>query len=702
MQTDLINELNEQQQEAVINYQGPMLILAGAGSGKTKTLTHKIAYLLLNNHAQPHEIMAVTFTNKAAKEMKTRLDVVIGREIIMPYLGTFHSICVRLLRKYGSQISIPSNFVIYDETDKKNLIKRILKDHHLDEKKYPPSQISSIISSAKNDLMDPEEYVQSADGPLAKIVYQVYEDYQKELKRSVAQDFDDLIMNVVRLLRLSPPTKDELHARIKYIFIDEYQDTNQAQYQLVKLLVNNEQNITVVGDDWQSIYSWRGADFRNILKFEKDFKNAKVVKLEKNYRSTKNILDSAHKIISKNTKRSDKKLFTEKGDGSPVQIIETSNERDEGRRIAHIVQHELALGAVNEDIAVLYRTNAQSRSLEEAMIHYQIPYKIVGGLKFYDRKEIKDILAYLRLAVQPEDQASFQRIYNVPTRKIGEKSLANFYKFRSENRYGLTEALANIDQAQDITPSAKDGFLKLYGILKYCQTQSEILSVQELIEQLIKNIGYQDYLEDGTVQGESRQENVRELLSVASQYQGLTISDFLEDTALLTDMDDKDKINGTVTLTTIHASKGLEFPIVIISGMEEGIFPHSRSIFDATELEEERRLCYVGMTRAKSKLYLTHASSRMIFGKQDYNIPSRFLGEIDETSDRTPGSGLNNTEQKEEVYIPDIEPGDAIDHALFGRGTVLEVEGSFALIYFKGKGNKKINLDFAPVKKYES
>lgn len=701
MQTDLLSELNEQQQQAVINYQGPMLILAGAGSGKTKTLTHKIAYLLLNHHAKPHEIMAVTFTNKAAKEMKTRLDGVIGQEITMPYLGTFHSICVRLLRKYGDQISIPSNFVIYDEADKKNLIKRILKEHHLDEKKYPPSQISGIISSAKNDLMDPEEYIQSADGPLAKVAYQIYVDYKKELNKSVAQDFDDLIMNTVRLFRLSEITKKELHERIKYIFIDEYQDTNQAQYQLVKLLVSSTQNITVVGDDWQSIYSWRGADFRNILKFEKDFKNAKVVKLEKNYRSTKNILDSAHKIISKNTKRSDKKLFTEKGDGSPVQIIETANERDEGRRIAHIIQHELALGAVNEDIAVLYRTNAQSRSLEEAMIHYQIPYKIVGGLKFYDRKEIKDILAYLRLAVQPEDQASFQRIYNVPTRKIGEKSLANFYKFRSENNYGLTEALAKIDQAQDITPSAKDGFSKLYGLLEYCQAQSENLSVQELIEQLIKNIGYQDYLEDGTVQGESRQENVRELLSVASQYQGLTISDFLEDTALLTDMDEKDKISGTVTLTTIHASKGLEFPIVVISGMEEGIFPHSRSIFDASELEEERRLCYVGMTRAKVKLYLTHATTRMIFGKQDYNIPSRFLSEIDENADKNPEISVDNI-QDETVYVPDIHPGDSIEHALFGRGSVLEVEGSFALIYFKGKGNKKINLDFAPVKKYEN
>ncbi|MEK9196169.1 MAG: 3'-5' exonuclease, partial [Patescibacteria group bacterium] len=400
-------------------------------------------------------------------------------------------------------------------------------------------------------------------------------------------------------------------------------------YTLIKLLINESKNITVVGDDWQSIYSWRGADFRNILKFEKDFPGTKVIKLEQNYRSTKNILDSAHAVITKNTNRSEKKLFTDLGDGSPVQIIQSQNERDEGRRVAHIIQRELALGNSYDSIAILYRTNAQSRSIEESMIHYGIAYKIVGGVKFYDRKEIKDILAYLRLIMQPDDQASFERIYNVPSRKIGDKSLANYYNYKIMNNYSLSQALDNISGCEELTPTARSGFESFGNIVRGFREKQETLSVEEIIQQLIKTLDYHEYLDDGTVQGESRQENVKELLSVASQFAGLSLSDFLEQTALISDLDDKDKINGVVTLTTIHAAKGLEFPVVVIAGMEEGIFPHSRSIFDGSELEEERRLCYVGMTRAKSKLYLSYAQSRMIFGRQEYNMPSRFLGDVD-------------------------------------------------------------------------
>lgn len=699
----LLNQLNESQKSAVVTTDGPMLILAGAGSGKTKTLTHKIAYLLQNNRVHPAQILAVTFTNKAAREMSDRLEEIMGHPVTLPYLGTFHSVCVRLLRQYGQEIDIPSNFVIYDEADKKNLIKKILKSHHVDEKKYPPTQISAIISGAKNDLMSPDDYIEISNGPLAEVVYSVFLDYQRELTNSKALDFDDLIMKTVRLLERGEQTRELLHKKINYIFIDEYQDTNQAQYTLVKLLINSNKNITVVGDDWQSIYSWRGADFRNILRFEKDFVGAKVVKLEKNYRSTKNILDSAHSVITKNTNRSDKKLYTDAGAGEPVEIVQTHNERDEGRRVALIIQQELAGGKSYDDIAVLYRTNSQSRALEEAMIHYGITYKIVGGVKFYDRKEIKDILAYLRLIVQPEDQASFERVYNLPSRKIGDKSLANFYNFKIARGLNLEQALNNSGACDELTPTAKSGFSHFNNILQSFREKVETTSVEELISQLVEKLNYYDYLHDGTVQGESRQENVKELLSVASQFAGLGLGEFLEQTALISDLDDKDKINGVVTLTTIHAAKGLEFPIVIISGMEEGIFPHSRAIIDSGEIEEERRLCYVGMTRAKEKLYLSYATSRMFFGKQDYNIPSRFLSDIDENFAKNTSGIFETINQQatadEPVYIPELSPGDGVSHGLFGNGTVIEVDGSFALIYFKGKGNKKINLEFAPVTK---
>ncbi|OGL30559.1 hypothetical protein A3F37_01675 [Candidatus Saccharibacteria bacterium RIFCSPHIGHO2_12_FULL_41_12] len=699
----LVRGLNKAQESAVICTDGPMLILAGAGSGKTKTLTHKIAYLLQINKVPPSQILAVTFTNKAAREMADRLGTLIGGRIILPYLGTFHSVCVRLLRKYGQQIDIPSNFVIYDEADKRNLVKKILKSLHIDEKKYPPPQISAIISNAKNDLMDPDHYIEISSGPIAEVVYSVYTQYQRELAASKALDFDDIIMKMVELLKASKQTRQYLHQQINYIFIDEYQDTNLAQYTLIKLLINKSKNITVVGDDWQSIYSWRGADFRNILKFEKDFPGTKVIKLEQNYRSTKNILDSAHSVITKNTNRSEKKLFTDQGHGSPVEIIQTHNERDEGRRVAQIIQQELAMGTSYDDIAVLYRTNAQSRSIEESMIHYNVAYKIVGGVKFYDRKEIKDILAYLRLIMQPDDQASFERIYNVPSRKIGDKSLATFYNFKISRGHSLSQTLDEIAGCEDLTPSTRVGWDSLGNIIRSFRDKQEDLTVEEIIQQLIKILDYYEYLDDGTVQGESRQENVKELLSVASQFVGLGLSEFLEQTALISDLDEKDKVNGVVTLTTTHAAKGLEFPVVIMAGMEEGIFPHSRSLFDGSELEEERRLCYVGMTRAKSKLYLTYAQSRMIFGKQEYNIPSRFLGDIDENfaknTDNVSDLSPKPVTSSDPVYIPELEPGDNVSHGLFGNGAVLEVDGSFALVYFKGKGNKKINLEFAPIKK---
>lgn len=702
--------LNDQQYDAVVATQGPLLIQAGAGSGKTKTLTQKIAYLLEKQLATPSEILAVTFTNKAAKEMRERLERTLGRPITMPYLGTFHGVCVRLLRRYGPEIGIPSNYVIYDETDKKALIKNIAKNLQIDDKKFSPQIISAKISNAKNDMIGPGQYIDHSS-PLGEVVMKIYPEYERQLKTANALDFDDLIIKMVVILNESSRVRDELHKRIRYIFIDEYQDTNLAQYKLVKLLVNSDENITVVGDDWQSIYSWRGADFRNILRFEKDFSNVKVIKLEQNYRSTQAILEASHAVISKNTQRSDKKLFTELGQGDPLQIIETSNEREEGRRVAHIIQQEQMNGMNYDKIAVLYRTNAQSRSLEESLIHYNIPYKIVGGVKFYDRKEIKDILAYLRLVVQPEDIISFERIFNVPSRKIGASSLAKFYQHKLRKNLNLSQALEAVDES-DMVTAAKKGLTMLNELLHELRQIKDTASVLEIIEQLVAKLDYYQYLNDGTVQGEARQENVKELLTVATQFEGLLLEDFLEQTALISDVDNKDQIHGVVTLSTIHAAKGLEFPVVVIAGMEEGIFPHSRAAYDNAELEEERRLCYVAMTRAMKRLYMTHATSRVFFGKLEYNLPSRFLGDFNavytqnSTNDmalRTDSfaSATLQAPYDEPRYVPELEAGDQIKHGLFGVGTVIELNGSFALVYFKSNGNKKINLDFAPVRKLD-
>ncbi len=708
-QDDLFVGLNPEQKRAVETTEGPLLIQAGAGSGKTKTLTHRIAYLIASKKASPYNILAVTFTNKAARELRERVAKLMGAHAedraFLPYAGTFHSICVRILRQDGEQVGIPRSFVIFDETDRLNAVKQASKELMIDEKAFPPRVIANLISSAKNELMRPEQYAHADSSPAGRIAGQVFPLYERILHQASALDFDDLIGRTVSMLQTQPPIRDKWQQQFKYILIDEYQDTNAAQYKLVKLLTNAKHNVAVVGDDWQSVYSWRGADFRNILNFEKDYPNCTVIKLEQNYRSTKPILDAAHLIIAKNVQRSDKKLWTAKDGGLPVQVLPASNERAEGEMIVRRIKTAVEMGLRRyADFAVLYRTNAQSRSIEETFVHYGLPYRIVGGQRFYDRKEIKDIIAYLRLIYQPEDRISFERIVNVPTRGIGAKSLQNFWDWRQQESMTLATALKRADECTTLTPKAKSAFRELDETLARLRELNDETTVSGLIDTLIRRLDYIKYLDDGTLQGESRQENVRELISVAQEYQNEGLDGFLEEVALVSDVDRADFGSNAVTLMTLHAAKGLEFPAVFIIGMEETVFPHSRALYDQSEMEEERRLCYVGMTRAKEELYLIHANARLLYGGVHHNPPSRFLSEIEaETASGFYGgedrSAQMPQDSSEPQYVPELNEGDAVRHKLFGQGTVMELSGDTAVVYFKGKGAKKLNIAFAPIEK---
>lgn len=1069
MLEDLVTGLNPEQRRAVETTEGPLLIQAGAGSGKTKTLAHRIAYLIAAHKATPYNILAVTFTNKAAKEMRERVAALLGQNAenrsFMPYMGTFHSICVKILRQDGEHIGLPRSFVIFDESDRQAAVKQASKQLQIDEKAFPPRLLSSLISSAKNELVTPDEYANFSSSPAQKIAARVYPLYEKILKDASALDFDDLISRTVHMLQTQKAVRAKWQQQFTYIMIDEYQDTNAAQYKLVKLLTNQQQNIAVVGDDWQclppgslvetqtgfkkietikkdelvtsasgygyvgqfkvlerrkftykgqlvhiktaggkelvctpnhllffrwdhtgayfvylmysrakgfriglakgtrfdgkkydtslrvranqeradqmwilkvcrdreeaaytesllaykygipmlvfhafsnramrmsqkyidsiyteidtterakklmddlgvaldyphfqpqattttnhnritinvilfgdkrrsaisswsgsrisvnttksedlknfkdlgytvragragtyrteifnldfgkieqilasiqrqhtdayikkysfmtdkrfsfipagqvypemilpivkdstvvedkiievykkdysgavydldvekvhnyttngivvhnSIYSWRGADFRNILNFERDYPGTAVIKLEQNYRSTSAILDAAHAIITKNTSRSDKKLWTAQTGGLPVQLLQVGSERAEGEAIIRRMHNAVSTGARRyQDYAVLYRTNAQSRSLEETFIRYGIPYRIIGGHRFYDRKEIKDILAYLRLLYQPEDHISFERIVNVPVRGVGPKSVENFLNWQAQEGLRLQAALQRAQECAELTPKARKGLSELGDIVRSLVEIVDETPLPVLIDSLIRRLDYYHYLNDGTPQGESRQENVKELISVAHASQDLGLDGFLEEVALMSDVDMVKLDGNAVTLMTLHAAKGLEFPVVFMTGMEESIFPHARALYDQSEMEEERRLCYVGMTRAKEELYMVYASARLLYGGMQHNPPSRFLSEIDSTlvhdefapTNYQPTPAIPTVEPH---YIPELAEGDGVRHQIFGLGTVLELEGETATIYFKGTGTKKINIAFAPLEK---
>ncbi len=714
MTNDLFEGLNPEQKRAVETTEGPLLILAGAGSGKTKTLTHRIAYLIANHKASPFNILAVTFTNKAAGEMRERAAHLLGENAksrnFMPFLGTFHSICVRLLRQDGEHISIPRSFIIYDEQDRQAAVKQVSKQLNLDEKAFPPRLIGGLISSAKNELVTPQQYASLANSPAERSAAKVFPLYEKLLRNNSALDFDDLIGKTVALLTKNSQIRSKWQQQFRYVMIDEYQDTNAAQYKLVKLLTGKDNNIAVVGDDWQSIYSWRGADFRNILNFEKDYPKAAIIKLEQNYRSTKHILDAAHNVITKNQQRSDKKLWTAADDGLPVQMLQVQGERAEAEAIVRRVQSSVDIKArAYKDFAVLYRTNAQSRAIEETFVRWGIPYRIVGGVRFYDRKEIKDVMAYLRLIFQPEDRISFERIANVPVRAVGTKSLQTFMSWQTTQGLTLLEALETVGQCGDLTPRARQALAELSDTLASLRGVMADAPVPALIDSLIRRIDYLHYLDDGTPQGEARQENVRELISVAEEYRDLGLAGFLEEVSLVSDLDGVEFGSDSVTLMTLHSAKGLEFPVVFMAVMEESIFPHSRALYDQSEMEEERRLCYVGMTRAKQELYLISASSRMLYGGLQHNPPSRFLADIDglaasvETPDQVFGFSASNTSStsssNEPRYVPELSQGDGVHHELFGNGTVMAVDGDEVTIQFQNKGVKRLNAVFAPIEK---
>ncbi len=701
---DSLEGLNEAQKDAVLATSGPLLILAGAGSGKTKTLTHRIAHLIADEDIWPSHILAVTFTNKAAREMRERLAKLVGQpndRNFMPWMGTFHGICVRLLRIDGQAIGISRNFVIYDEDDRQGLVKQMLKELGLNDRDMKPSAVSGAISSAKNAMQNPDEYEAHAQFPFQKGVAQVYRRYEQERKKAQALDFDDLLLEAVRLMSEQKEVRTKWRAQFKHILIDEYQDTNAAQYTLVKLLVNDERNIAVVGDDWQSIYSWRGADFTNILNFERDFPGAKVIKLEQNYRSTGNILDAAHKVIAKNTQRTEKKLWTSAGAGNPVQVHGVYDEAEEARLVADRISAQVSMGARQfSDFAVLYRTNALSYALERAFLQLRVPYQIVGGVRFYDRREIKDIVAYLRLIYQPNDRMSFSRIANVPTRGVGATSLERFLTWQAGQSDDIIEALARVDGESIITGKAKLALAHLGRTLQLLREQLETLTPTELIAQVIEKTGYRDFVLDGSPQAETREENLESLLSDAQQFSSLP--DFLEEVALMSSADSQSD-GATVTFMTLHAAKGLEFPVVFMIGMEEGIMPHVR-VFDAgpAELEEERRLCYVGMTRAKEELHLTYAYSRLQAGQRNYNQVSRFITDLgDQVAVISPNPGFMGANQEEPFYTDEIgfEVGDRVRSAAFGDGEIIDIDGMAVTIAFSRGQTKKLNVEYAHLQK---
>jgi DNA helicase-2/ATP-dependent DNA helicase PcrA len=717
-----MKELNPAQWEAVCHTEGPLLILAGAGSGKTRVLTYRIAKLLLDG-VNPKNILAVTFTNKAAEEMRQRATELIGPQAAGIWLATFHSTCVRFLRQDGPAIGLDRNFVIYDTQDQLTVVKEVMRELNLSETNFQPRAVLSTISAAKNELIGPEQYEKQAADFWSEVVRKVYPLYQKKLRQNSAVDFDDLIMLAIELLREHPEILAKYQERFRYIMIDEYQDTNHAQYTLVNLLANKYRNLCVVGDDDQSIYSFRSADIRNILHFEKDYPEVKVVKLEQNYRSTQNILKAANEVIRNNHSRKPKTLWTENEEGTPVTVLKVADEKEEAWLVSALIEQLISEeGRKFSDFALLYRTNAQSRVFEEVFIQKGIPYKIVGGLRFYDRKEIRDILSYLKLIFNPNDRISLRRVINTPKRGIGDVTIERLIDFLDANGLSNLEGLSRVEEAPDLTPRSIRPLTSFYQFLNEMVTLKEQLSISELTERVMEDSGYLGSLRsDDSVESRTRLENLGEFLSITAEFEkeseDKSLSAFLETVALVADVDNYNETQDGATLMTIHSAKGLEFPVVFLVGMEDGIFPHSRSLMDLGELEEERRLCYVGMTRACQRLYLTHALMRTIYGKTQFSIPSRFLDEIPDELLAKPGEREFSSAQKSSSLTSDGEhkanqakkatygPGDKISHRKWGIGTIISIEGegedAIAKVAFNGLGIKDLLLALAPVDKME-
>ncbi|EJY53738.1 ATP-dependent DNA helicase PcrA [Enterococcus faecium 503] len=738
---ELLNGMNPRQKEAVLHTDGPLLLMAGAGSGKTRVLTHRIAYLIEEKEVNPWNILAITFTNKAAKEMKERVNAILASGGEDVWVSTFHSMCVRILRRDVDFIGYNRNFTIIDSSEQLTLMKRILKELNIDPKKYDPRSILGTISQAKNSLQTPQDFAKMQGSYYEEIAAKCYAAYQKELQYNQCMDFDDLIMNTIRLFEEHPDSLTYYQNKFHYIHVDEYQDTNHAQYTLVNLLAGRFRNLCVVGDADQSIYGWRGADMQNILDLEKDYPDAAVILLEQNYRSTKNILSAANQVIENNSNRKPKNLWTENKEGNKITYYRADNERDETRFIVDRMQEEIRSNHRNYgDFAILYRTNAQSRVMEETLLKANIPYKMVGGHKFYDRKEIKDILAYLNVLVNPQDSISFERIVNSPKRGIGPGSIEKLRSFASLHEWPLLEAAQNVDLA-NIGGKAGQQLGAFGEMIQEVTQMIPYLTVTELTKEVLDRSGYLEDLKiQNTLEAQARIENLEEFLTVTQEFdkqfeqqneedadapeEKLTV--FLNDLALVSDIDNLEEDASQVTLMTLHAAKGLEFPVVFLIGLEEGVFPLSRALMEESELEEERRLAYVGITRAEEALYLTNAFSRTLYGRTQYNRPSRFVEEIDQelleiegmrpTPKKTPVFAKKTAysyKQPETAVVPSKsatggennswKPGDKVKHKKWGLGTVVRVSGTSKDleldVAFPSQGVKRLLAAFAPIEK---
>ncbi|QDI92651.1 DNA helicase PcrA [Salicibibacter halophilus] len=725
----LLEGLNPEQQRAVKKTEGPLLIMAGAGSGKTRVLTHRIAYLVREKGVAPWNILAITFTNKAAREMKERVGQLISGVADSIWMSTFHALCVRILRRDADRIGINRNFSILDATDQQSVIKQILKDQNLDAKKFPPRTLLGMISGAKNELISAAEYAKNANGPFEEVAADVYKEYARRLRINHALDFDDLIMTTIRLFREVPEALEYYQRKFQYIHVDEYQDTNKAQYMLVKQLAARFRNICVVGDSDQSIYKWRGADIGNILSFEEDYEEAEMILLEQNYRSTKTILSAANEVIKNNSGRKPKNLWTENKDGTRIHFYEAMDEREEAFYVVNQIKEAAqAKQQGYQDFAILYRTNAQSRVMEELFVKSNIPYQMIGGTKFYDRKEIKDVLAYLRVIANPDDDISLRRIINVPKRGIGATTVDKVAAYANNQDLSMYGALLESEQI-GLSATVTNKLLGFAEHLNNWISQQEYLSVLDIIEDVLETSGYREALNDEkTLESQSRLENIDELLSVAQEFEkreeDKSLIAFLTDLALVADIDrlddEEEGQQETVTMMTLHAAKGLEFPTVFLIGMEEGIFPHNRSLFEEEEMQEERRLAYVGMTRAEEHLHLTKALSRRLYGRAQMNPGSRFINEVPgdlfETAPDSPNnvsinaeSNMNGARKHGKVTTTTRtggethawKVGDKADHRKWGTGTVVAVKGEDEDqeldIAFPEEGIKRLVAKFAPI-----
>lgn len=728
----LLNGLNDMQKEAVKATDGPLLIMAGAGSGKTSVLTRRIAYLMVEKGVAPWNILAITFTNKAAREMKERIGKLLGPGADDIWISTFHSMCVRILRRDIDRIGISRNFSILDTTDQLSVIKSILKERNIDPKKFDPRSILGSISGAKNELITPDEYEKTAGGMYEQVASDVYRDYQKKLLKNQSLDFDDLIMTTIQLFQRVPEVLEFYQRKFQFIHVDEYQDTNKAQYLLVKMLASRFQNLCVVGDSDQSIYRWRGADIANILSFEKDYPTASVILLEQNYRSTQRILEAANGVIKNNMNRKAKNLWTQNDEGQKINYYRADSESAEGQFVAgKINQLVSSQGRKLSDFAILYRTNAQSRVIEEILLKSNINYTIVGGIKFYDRKEIKDILAYLRLIANPDDDISLARVINVPKRGVGSTSVDKIAQYALDNDLSLFGAIEQIEFA-GVSARVVSAMVDFRELVRNLTNMQDYLSVTELAEEVIEKTGYREMLKtEKTIEAQSRLENIDEFLSVTQNFEknsdDKSLVAFLTDLALVADIDkldeDDDASKEAVVLMTLHSAKGLEFPVVFLMGVEEGVFPHSRSLMEEAEMEEERRLAYVGITRAEKELFITNAKMRTLFGRTSMNPESRFISEIPSNllenlnevqKSAAPFAAKARPERRPQANRPIAAStggdeiawsvGNKAEHKKWGIGTVVSVKGEgegkeLDIAFPSPVGIKRLLAKFAPIQK---